>query len=266
MRAPARPLIAVTTSEVRQPVASDATTAADPQRTEMVLGMRYLEAVEAAGGVPIVVPPMGPAAVATLIDGVSGLCLSGGPDIDPSAYGAEPHPQLGPTELRLDRFELDVIRQADARGLPILAICRGAQMFNVARGGTLHQHVPDVARDGIDHRQSEPGDQTTHPVRVAPGSMLASILGKHEIDVNSFHHQAVDVLGRGLRPCAWAPDGLLEGFEAVDRRFAVAVQWHAESLADHPGHERLFRAFAQACAATRGVGSVGASLAPAARS
>jgi putative glutamine amidotransferase len=266
MRPPARPMIAVTTSEVRCAVASEATTEADPRRTEMVLGMRYLEAIEAAGGVPIVVPPMEPAAVAALIDGVAGLCLSGGPDIDPSAYGAAAHAQLGPTERRLDRFELDVVRQADARGLPILAICRGAQMFNVARGGTLHQHVPDVAGGDIEHRQSAPGDRTTHQVRLAPESMLSSILGNHEIAVNSFHHQAVDVLGRGLRPSAWAPDGMLEGFEAVDRRFAVAVQWHAESLADHPGHERLFRAFAEACAATRGVGSVGASLAPVARS
>ncbi len=158
------------------------------------------------------------------------MCLSGGPDLDPEAYGArERHAELGPTEPSLDTFELALARGALARRLPLLGICRGAQAINVACGGTLHQHLPG-------HRQSAPGTDTTHEVEVLPGTQLAALVGAGTMAVNSFHHQAVDRLGRGLRVAARAADGTVEAIEGAG--FLVGVQWHAETLADG----RLFEA------------------------
>jgi putative glutamine amidotransferase len=246
------PLIAVTTSEMRVAAMHANTPEADPPRTEMALGMKYLEAIERAGGLPLVVPPLGDAAMAALLDRVDGVCLSGGPDVDPVAYGADPHPQLGPTERRLDEFELGLARAADERGLPILAICRGAQVINVARGGTLHQHLPDVVGDAVQHRQPEPSGEATHPIRISPHTTLASLVGSHWLRVNSFHHQAVREVGRGLAVTATAPDGTIEAFEARDRDFLVGVQWHAECLVDRHAHAALFSGLVGACATRRG--------------
>ena len=114
-------------------------------------------------------PPLDEEAIEPLLDRLDGICLSGGPDLDPARYGAEPHPELGPTEPDLDRFELAVARRADAREMPILAICRGTQALNIVRGGTLHQHLPELSTE-IAHRQRTPGDQTSHPVEIDPGS------------------------------------------------------------------------------------------------
>jgi putative glutamine amidotransferase len=237
-----RPLIGVTTSEVRRAAAVHPTPRGEPPRREMALGMTYLRAIEEAGGLPVVLPPLSLVAVRPLIGHLHGLCLSGGPDLDPAAYDAEPHPELGPTEPELDRFELAAAGRADAAGLPILAICRGLQALNVARGGTLHQHVPD-------HRQEVAGEETTHSVRIAPGSRLARVTGAEELEVNSFHHQAVDRLGRGLRVVAWAPDGTVEALEAPRRAAPLlAVQWHAESLVARPEHAALFADLVDAAA------------------
>jgi putative glutamine amidotransferase len=178
--------------------------------------------------------------VAPLVEQLAGLCLSGGPDHAPPGYGARPDPNLGPTEPALDQFELCVAEQADRLGLPILGICRGLQALNVARGGTLHQHLPDVTDGTIDHRQTEPGHVTTHAVRIEPASRLAGILGGEEADVNSFHHQAAAELGRDLRAVAWAPDGTIEGVEGDGERFVLGVQWHAEGLVGRPEHLALF--------------------------
>src|SRR3954471_22202043 len=194
----AMPLIAVTTSEMRYNPFDVATPEADPPRQEMVLGMKYLEAIGRAGPLAMVVPPMPGPAIPALLDRVDGICLSGGPDLHPDAYGAEPHVELGPTEPRLDAFELALARAADERDMPVLAICRGAQVLNVARGGTLHQHLPDVVGDALAHRQPGGPTEPTHGVTVAPESRLASIIGRTALDVNSFHHQAVDRLGERL--------------------------------------------------------------------
>ncbi|WP_318597136.1 gamma-glutamyl-gamma-aminobutyrate hydrolase family protein [Conexibacter stalactiti] len=242
-----RPLIAVTTSEMRDPPEHLTKDQADPPRRELALGLRYLEAIESTGGVPVVAPPMGLVAAEALLDAVDGLCLSGGPDIHPSAYGQEPDPELGPTERELDAFELALVRAADARGLPVLAVCRGMQLVNVARGGTLIQHLPDVVGDEVEHRQRERAENLTHEVRVAEHSLLTDVLGWRHGAVNSFHHQAVDELGFGLVATAWAPDGTVEAFEAPDRAFLVGVQWHAECLIGWPEHVRLFQAFIAAC-------------------
>src|SRR4051794_17308583 len=189
------PLIAVTTSETRTNPFDVATREADPPRQEMVLGMKYLEAIGRAGALAIVVPPMPGPAIPALLDRVDGICLSGGPDLHPDAYGADPHPELGPTEPRLDAFELALARAADERDMPILAICRGMQVLNVARGGTLHQHIPAVVGDTIPPRQPGAPGEPVHGVTVAAGSRLHAILGDRHARVNSFHHQAVDVLG-----------------------------------------------------------------------
>lgn len=233
-----RPLIGVTTSELRPSAAGTLRRHGEPPLPEMALGMTYLRAIEAAGGMPVVLPPLGDPEA--LVDRLDGVCLSGGPDLDPGAYGArERHAELGPTEPPLDAFELAVARAADARGLPLLGVCRGAQALNVARGGTLHQHVPG-------HRQSAPGTETTHAVEIVPGTRLAGLARTRRLPVNSFHHQAVDRLGRGLHATAHAPDGVVEAIEAGGARLVLGVQWHAESL---PQQLVLFEALVAAAAA-----------------
>jgi putative glutamine amidotransferase len=236
-----KPLIGVTTSELRPSSAGTLRRHGEPPHAEMALGMTYLRAIEAAGGLPVVLPPLGDAVA--YLDRLDGICLSGGPDLDPIAYGApERHTELGPTEPGLDVFELELAREADARGLPILGICRGAQALNVARGGTLHQHLPG-------HRQTEPATSTTHTVHIEAGSRLADIAGAGRLRVNSFHHQAVDVLGRGLRAVARSADGIVEAIEAPGPRFVLAVQWHAEGLTAQPRHRALFTELVSAAAA-----------------
>ncbi|CAA9483486.1 MAG: Glutamine amidotransferase, class I [uncultured Solirubrobacteraceae bacterium] len=246
-----RPIIGVTTSEVRWSTPAAAIAQGEPPQREMVLGLRYLEAIEAAGGVPMVIPPLRPEAVAALVDGLDGVCLSGGPDIHPDAYGDRPHPRLGPTEVQLDAFELDLLEAADWRRLPVLAISRGAQLVNVARGGSLHQHLPDAVGHVVAHRQTVPAGVPTHAVGVAAGTLLEEIVGDGILEVNSFHHQSVRVIGEGLRATAWAPDGTIEAFEGVDERFVLGVQWHAEGLIGLQRHAALFDAFVSAAAAHR---------------
>jgi putative glutamine amidotransferase len=249
-----RPLIGVTTSEIRRTASMEPIPEAEPPaRFEMALGLPYLRGLEAAGGLPVVMPPLAEDAIESLLDRFDGICLSGGPDLDPAGYGAEPHPELGQTEPELDRFELAVARRADARGMPILAICRGTQALNIVRGGALHQHLPEISTE-ILHRQRTPGEETSHPVAIEPGSRLAAVLGDDtievgdDLDVNSFHHQAIDRLGDGLRVSARAPDGTIEAVEDPGRPFLIGVQWHAETLVHRSYEAALFRHFVEACA------------------
>jgi putative glutamine amidotransferase len=242
-----QPLIGVTTSEMRRAESLNPTPEGEPPtRLEMALGLPYLRGLEAAGALPLVMPPLSEGAIEPLLDRLDGICLSGGPDLDPAGYGAEPHPELGPIEPNLDRFELAVARRADAREMPILAICRGTQAINVVRGGSLYQHLPEVSSE-IAHRQRLPGNQTSHPVEIDPESKLAATLGATEIDVNSFHHQAIDRLGEGLRISARAPDGTIEAVEDPARPFLIGVQWHAETLVHRPYEAALFRNFVDSC-------------------
>jgi putative glutamine amidotransferase len=232
-----RPLIGVTTSELRPSGMSTLRRQGEPPHPEMALGMTYLQSIERAGGVPVVLPPC-VSDLEALIARLDGVCLSGGPDLDPEAYGARArHEELGPTEPSLDAFELALARAAIERRLPLLGICRGSQALNVACGGTLHQHV-----DG--HRQREPGCRVTHEVEIAAGTRLAGLLGAGTLAVNSFHHQAVDRLGSGLRVAARAcEDGTVEAIEGAGG-LVLGVQWHAEALADG----RLFEALVDASA------------------
>jgi putative glutamine amidotransferase len=240
------PLIGVTTSEVRR--SDKPTDHGEPPQREMTLGLSYLRAIELAGGLPVVLPPLSAEAIPALMAKLDGVCLSGGPDLHPGGYQHEPHPELGPVWPWLDQFEIELARAADERELPVLGICRGAQALNVARGGTLHQHLPDVTDGSVEHRQTAPARRGTHTVVLQPGSALARVIGGETASVNSFHHQAVDELGSGLRAVGHAPDGIVEAIEAMDRRHFRGVQWHAETLVDRPSHLALFGGLVAAAA------------------
>jgi len=244
-----RPLIGVTTSEVRPKERVNPVAEGEPLGKEMALGITYLKAIEEAGGLPLVMPPLSEDAIEPLLDRLDGICLSGGPDLDPALYEAKPHPELGPIEPELDRFELAVAARADARQMPILAICRGTQALNIVRGGALYQHLPDLSTE-IAHRQTNASSEPSHPVTVDPDSELAEVIGGAEIeleDVNSFHHQAIERLGEGLRVSARAPDGTIEAVEDPSRPFLIGVQWHAETLVHREAEAELFRRFVEAC-------------------
>ena len=246
-----RPLIGVTTSELRSAEGAHFAHQSEPPRRMLALGVAYLEAIAAAGGIPIILAPLPARRLESIIDRLDGICLSGGPDLEPACYGADAHPELGPTEPEVDLFELGLARAARRRGLPILAICRGMQVLNVSRGGTLVQHVPDLG-DEIHHRQPDPASCPTHAVTLAGDSRVARLAGSERIDVNSFHHQAIDRLGAGLRPVAWADDGVIEAVEAPGDAFTVGVQWHAECLTERPEQARLFLALIDAAEAQPG--------------
>jgi putative glutamine amidotransferase len=239
-----RPLIGVFTSE-RHPGAIRTLLREGAPEPELRLGTPYLRAVEAAGGLPVVLAPEDPETALALLDRIDGLCLAGGPDLDPLSYGAaERHALLGDTNRQTDMAELALARAADERGLPLLGICRGAQAMCVARGGTLRQHVED-------HRQTAPATEPAHEVRVAVGSRLAALGGQGRLSVNSFHHQAADELGHGLRAVAHAPDGTIEGIEDPTRRLFLGVQWHAEAMVHRREHLALFADLVDAAARPR---------------
>ena len=232
-----RPLIGITTSELRPGTLRTLLREGLAPHDELMLGTTYPKALDAAGAIPVVLAPVDLRAVPELVARLDGICLAGGPDLDPTLYGAVArHPELGATNAEHDAFELAVARAADVAGLPMLGICRGAQALNVARGGTLHQHV-----DG--HRQVESAAAPTQRVAVAPDSLLAAVTGAGDtLAINSFHHQAVDILGAGLRVVARAADGTVEAIEDPARPFVLGVQWHAETLTERPEHGALFAA------------------------
>jgi putative glutamine amidotransferase len=192
----------------------------------------YADHVTAAGGVPVLLPIGADDAAAAVIPRLDGLILSGGPDIEPVRYGAAPDPFAERSQADRDTWETALLMAALQADLPVLGICRGLQLINVCRGGTLHQHLPDVVGDAVTHRQAEDGRRATHVVDIVAGSRLARVLGATRLRVNSFHHQAVDRLGTGLRASARAPDGTIEAIEDPARPFVLAVQWHAETLVE----------------------------------
>lgn len=201
----------------------------------------YTRAVERAGGVPIVIPPMAePDALASMLDRVDGLILTGGEDVAPARYGVVPHAKLGTTHPERDATELALVAAARDRALPTLAICRGIQVLNVALGGTLVQDIAAERPSGIEHDSKGERSARVHEVLVTPHTRLADVLGDTRVIANSFHHQALDRVAGGLRVSARAPDGIVEGVEwDGDDWWALGVQWHPEELVE--GNERWDR-------------------------
>jgi putative glutamine amidotransferase len=194
----------------------------------------YVQAIERAGGTALLVPPLADGVDETL-DALDGLLLSSGADLDPESYGADAHPATGGIRPERDRSELALLEGALARDMPVLAVCRGSQILNVARGGDLVQHLPDVV--GSEAHRETLGVFSEHPVKIEDGSRLGSLIGER-VPVKSHHHQGIGRVGAGLREVAWADDGTVEAVEDPERRFAVGVLWHPEAGED----ARLFEA------------------------
>lgn len=238
-------IVGITTAELCSRERAVSTPDSEPPQRKLMLGMDYVAAVSGAGGIPLVIPPMS-VADEVLIERLDALVVSGGPDVDPALYGEGPHRHLGPIDPEADARELQVVLAADERQIPILAICRGMQLVNVARGGGLWQDLPTERPSDVIHRQMDPGTVMTHSVDLEGDSLLAELtyaeheFRPHRLPVNSFHHQGVRALGRDLLVTARAEDDLVEAYEATDRPFLVGVQWHAESLVHDPRHAALF--------------------------
>ncbi len=214
----------------------------------MLLPRRYADRVAQGGGIPVLLPPV--PGIEDALNRLDGLVLSGGGDIDPARYGAERAAETGDPRTERDAAEIALFRRAMSLDLPVLGICRGLQVINVARGGSLHQHLPSLV--GHDEHAPTAGSYGSHEVRVAPGTRLAEVLGQAgqagppPVIVPTHHHQAADRLGKGLSATAWTADGIVEAVELdrQERRFVVAVQWHPEAGEDLS----LFRALAAAAA------------------
>jgi putative glutamine amidotransferase len=208
----------------------------------------YVRAVEAAGGIPVVLAPAPVANTPDLVARLDGLLLTGGSDLDPSHYGEKPHETIYGVSPERDFFELAMSREALARDLPLLAICRGHQVLNVATGGTLVQDIPSQVEGALDHDPKGERWEPAHEVRILPGTRLRSILGKDRVAVNSIHHQAVRTPGQGVVISACSVgDDVVEGIELPARRFVVGVQWHPEAFWDQPqDFQPLFAALVDA--------------------
>jgi putative glutamine amidotransferase len=198
----------------------------------------YVRAVERAGGRPLVVPPV-PEGIEETVDGLDGLLFTGGSDIDPSLYGAAPHPETKRIRPHRDRAEAPLLTRALERDLPVLAICRGMELLNVVRGGTLEQHLPDRST-GVMHKIADDA-YVKHEVSIKPDSRLGELLGE-STEVHSHHHQAPDEIGEGLVEVAWALDDTVEGIEDPSQRFAVGVLWHPEEGDDPAVFDALVEA------------------------
>lgn len=217
-----------------------------------VMGQRYVKVVSAAGGIPFLLPclPDNEQLLRTMYAQVSGLFLTGGVDIDPSFYGAEKSEACMKTDWERDWTEQSLIRWAIEDHKPVLGVCRGIQIMNVACGGTLHQDLTQERPGSIRHdyfpQYGFERSYLAHPTRITEGTRLADILKEGEIQVNSIHHQAIKDLAPHFRVSAHAPDGVIEAFEGTNGRFLVGIQWHPEEMTEtDEGSRRLFEAFIQ---------------------
>ena len=221
-----------------------------PGATERVrVNSAYVRAIQSAGLVPLIVPPtLSRSEASTLMAAVAGVVLSGGEDVDPARYGAEPHPATQPPHAARDATELALVEAARDAKRPVLAICRGMQLLNVALGGTLVQDLASEHAGSLEHARDHARQQRVHGVTVSEGSRLASATISLAFDVNTLHHQAVDRVAPGLRVTAHAIDGVVEAVETTDDWWVLAVQWHPEELIDdpEPWDRAIFSAFAAA--------------------
>jgi len=208
---------------------------AGPRGIQFSLPTAYVDAVRRGGGLPVVLAP-GEADPQACLEALDAVVFAGGGDIDPQLTGGG-HDTNYAVDAERDRFELGLLAGSLEREVPVLAICRGLQLLNVARGGTLHAHLPDVFGEGVAHRVP-PLDPVQHTVRLEAGAGLGRVFEAGELEIASWHHQAVDRLGEGLRAAAFAPDGVVEALELEGAPFVLAVQWHPE-LQDEPGSPQL---------------------------
>lgn len=222
-------------------------------RSRVRLNEAYTSALASVGLIPIILPPVDPMLAAASLTDVAGLVLTGGEDVDPRLFGEDRHPATGDPHPGRDSYELALARVAYEQRVPTLAICRGAQVMNVALGGSLIQDIPSQHPTEINHDPAERRNERVHAVDVDPDSRLADIFGTTAIASNSSHHQSVDRVARGLRVTARSPDGIVEGLEASDPAWwMVAVQWHPEELTTtvEDWDRKLFAAFANEVRAT----------------
>lgn len=228
----------------RRPIIGITTYARD-EDGHFCLPTEYVDAVRRAGGIPVLLPP-GEPFQAELLEHLDGLILSGGGDLDPALYQGAAHETIYMVDPERDRSEIELARAVVERNLPTFSICRGAQVLNVALGGTLIEHLPDVVGEQIAHR--DPARKPTrHEITVEPGSRLAEIVSQQQTRAASWHHQAVRQVAPGLRVVARAPDGTIEAMEMPEHPWLIAVQWHPEiTAAEDPDQQRLFEAFVTA--------------------
>ncbi len=221
----------------------------DGDTSRVRLTAAYVTALENAGLIPLIVPPLANAdAASAILDSVAGLVLTGGEDVDPARYGEKRHEKVRSVNPARDATEAALIKEAKERGTPVLAICRGIQILNVALGGTLVQDIPSQCETKIAHDEESARDSRTHEISVEPGSLIATAVGTEHLTVNSFHHQSVKRVADGMRVTARSPDGIIEGIESTDEDWWVmAVQWHPEEMTDsaEPWDRGLFQAFAR---------------------
>jgi len=221
----------------------------DGDTSRVRLTAAYVTALERAGLVPLIVPPLSSTeAASSVLDSVSGLVLTGGEDVDPARYGEKRHEKVRSVNVARDATEAALVEEARARGLPVLAICRGIQILNVALGGTLVQDIPSQCHTDIDHDEEGARNSRTHEVSIEPGSLIAGAVGTEHLSVNSFHHQSVKRVADGMKVTARSPDGVIEGIESTDDSWWVmGVQWHPEEMTDsaEPWDRGLFKAFAK---------------------
>jgi putative glutamine amidotransferase len=204
--------------------------------TVTMLPSSYARAVQAADAMALLLPPDEAATEApdAVLDLLDALILAGGGDVDPSTYGAAPHPETSGARIERDRFEIALARRALQRDMPLLGVCRGMEILNIALGGTLVQHLPDCL--GSNEHRHTPGAFADHEVRLEPGSLAARAAGAEQLAVRSHHHQGVDELGEGLVPSGWsASDDLVEAIELPGHRFALGVLWHPEEEEERSG-------------------------------
>jgi len=241
-------------SSARKPVpactvAVTASIRPDGDTSRVRLTAAYVTALENAGLIPLIVPPLSSEkAAASVLGSVSGLVLTGGEDVDPARYGEDRHEKVRSVNAARDATEVALIREARARRMPVLAICRGIQILNVALGGSLVQDIPSQCDTTIAHDEEGARDSRSHEISIEPGSLIARAVGTEKCSVNSFHHQSVKRVADGMRITAKSPDGVVEGIESTDRSWWVmGVQWHPEEMTDsaEPWDRGLFRAFAR---------------------
>lgn len=209
----------------------------------------YARAILKAGGIPLLIPiGLSLAQLRELFHRLDGILLVGGGDLDPALFNGEAHPRVYDVDAARDEMEIELVQLAARHQKPLLGICRGAQVINVALGGTLYTDIADQLKGALKHDYfpGYPRETLAHKVKIMDRTRLEEIIGEDEIQVNSLHHQGLARIGEELRVSAWSPDGLAEAVELLGHRFLIGVQWHPEWLTHHPRHFALFEAFTQA--------------------